>query len=103
MQRLIDAIELENFWCDKCVNKSECKDCQAPIACGYILAIEDQPTISATTKSGKWIMNKDGNVVCSICSTRCLRDDNGISITSDFCPSCGALMRKTYIDGWWKS
>ena len=45
-------------------------------------------------KTGKWYIDADGDVRCTACKTKCLRDDIGINILSDYCPNCGADMRK---------
>ena len=43
-------------------------------------------------RHGKWYIDGDSDVRCSMCQAKCLRDDVGINITSLFCPSCGARM-----------
>lgn len=44
-------------------------------------------------KTGKWYIDAEGDVRCTACKTKCLRDDIGINILSNYCPSCGVDMR----------
>ena len=59
---------------------------------------EDIETIKALLsaelepKTGKWYIDEEGDVRCTACKTKCLRDDIGINILSNYCPSCGAKM-----------
>ena len=42
---------------------------------------------------GEWI-EKPWGVVCSRCKAQALHTPNGNQSRSDYCPDCGALMRK---------
>ena len=60
---------------------------------GYIKAyeiIQDLPTVEP--KTGHWYIDAESDVRCTACKTKCLRDDIGINILSNYCPNCGAKM-----------
>ncbi len=82
--RLIDADELEKEFCSGCQyenNKySNCIDC----------ALANAPTIEER-KMGEWQIGKDKYGVYGECSVCKMRQYAGIM---NFCPNCGADMRK---------
>lgn len=57
-------------------------------------AIDALDELPATVKCGRWYIDAEGNVRCTACKTKCLRDDIGINILSNYCPNCGARMKK---------
>lgn len=57
------------------------------------------PTVDAVpVVYGRWIL-RDDDVRCKVCNTKCLRDDIGINILSNYCPYCGARMDGRREDG----
>ena len=64
--------------------------------CWYIPreAIEEEPTVEKEPRAeGEWVTDKDGYSVCSECgfSFGCIECPHE---ETDFCPNCGADMRK---------
>ena len=55
-------------------------------------APNDKRKDAETIRHGRWYIDAEGDVRCTACKTKCLRDDIGINITSNYCPSCGAQM-----------
>ncbi|MBQ1297707.1 MAG: hypothetical protein IIY21_26955 [Clostridiales bacterium] len=53
--------------------------------------IDNSPTVERP--SGEWI-EKPWGVVCSRCKAQALHTPNGNQSRSDYCPDCGASMRK---------
>lgn len=51
-------------------------------------------TIEPEQETGKWYIDAEGDVRCTACKTKCLRDDIGINILSNYCPSCGVKMKE---------
>lgn len=49
-------------------------------------------SLPSAQRTGRWYIDAEGNVRCTVCKTKCLRDDIGINILSNYCPSCGAKM-----------
>ena len=59
-----------------------------------IKIIRDMPIADVqSVKRGKWTLDAKYHIRCSLCHVECLRDDIGITITSAYCPSCGAKMK----------
>lgn len=93
--RLIDAEVVERNICLLCPNEHTCSESKqrgvTPIACGYMIAIDDAPTIDAEPiRRGRWkcggICSECGFDICSECGY-----DNDEQKT-DYCPNCGAKM-----------
>lgn len=50
------------------------------------------PSVQPEPKTGKWYIDSEGDMRCTACKKKCLRDDIGINILSNYCPSCGVKM-----------
>lgn len=65
-------------------------------------AIDEAPTIEP--RRGEWIVDEDGNCRCSLCGVREEQFIYGLGEywygrgESNFCPNCGADMRKETVD-----
>ena len=57
--------------------------------------IEEQPTIEAVpVVHGEWVKNDNGCRVCSVCDSEAYWDTDYGQQLFDWCPYCGADMRK---------
>ena len=99
---LITALEALQSYCDatlcnKCIfNRPEIKESR-----DYCMLCADFPAYWDTAIHklkeqipNGWWAEKPLGVVCSRCKAQALHSPNGNQLKSDFCPNCGALMRK---------
>ncbi len=56
-------------------------------------APNDKRKEAEPVRHGRWYIDAEGDVRCAVCKTKCLRDDIGINILSNYCPNCGVDMR----------
>ena len=97
---LIDSEVVERNICLLCHNEHTCSESKqrgvTPIACGYMIAIDDAPTIEAKpVRHGKWIEetepDENGNVV-SMCNQCYHTVEHCKNIKVRYCWYCGAYM-----------
>lgn len=87
---LIDADELLKTFKEECIGN--CEDCKHQCFGGdttYCELIVIAPTVEQ--QQGEWIFHKDYNESCRYGCNQCGNLNN---ISSNFCPNCGAKMKK---------
>lgn len=58
-------------------------------------AVEETPTIDAVpVVHGRWMYGEDVDLVCSVCGKDALSDWTCQQICTDYCPHCGAKMKR---------
>ena len=96
--RLVDAEVVERNICLSCPNEHTCSESKqrgvTPIACIYMIAIDDAPTIEAEpVRHGRWV----NDIFCSECSrfpvdVSCHISNQDLTKYFSRCPHCGARM-----------
>lgn len=94
--RLIDA----NAAADKIMREIETHADEIGIGAVAILiafarALRDEtdfPTIEPEVRHGRWVFDSKYRLMCNMCGSNATRDEIGITLTTDYCHSCGAKM-----------
>ena len=94
VMRLIDADVMREDWLENGENE-HVYDTNA-----FLASIDEQPTIEAVTVvHAEWIddtgcLDSVRQYKCSKCGKKPIINSNWVSVLTDFCPHCGADMRK---------
>ena len=80
--------------------RQQCLDNHEPYADNMVEVVEEEveaTEVKHDDGSAEWIWNEScGCWECSICRWPALNDHKGESTRSNFCPTCGSLMKNRY-------